>query len=113
MGFEGDMSPNFLLSFFGFAVLYSLAESSNTGWTDICPENGQGCPWDKVEWNFDWSTLSSQRCDVDDSCDSVMSEDGNAIGSGVSCRRSRRRGPKKIFCCRNPTPTQVSNLPRC
>merc|ERR1711971_154595 len=78
-----------------------------TSKTDTCPENGQGCPWDKVESKYDRSTLSEQICEVDPSCDSVMSEDGNAIGSGISCRRStRRREFKKKFCCRNPTPTQ-------
>ena len=42
-----------------------------------------------------------------------MSGDGTAIGSGVSCIRTSKPRYKKRFCCRDPSPTEVSNLPRC
>jgi len=90
-----------------------LQQCKYTSKTDSCPVDGEGCPWDKVESEYDRSQPSEQYCDVDDSCDTVVSGDGTAIGSGVSCRRATRPRYKKKFCCRDPSPTEISDLPRC
>jgi|ERR1711971_1104248 len=79
-----------------------------------CPVADEGCPWPKVVSDYDFETPSNQTCQVDESCDTVVSGDGDAIGSGIACRRStRRREYKRKFCCKNPTPSESSELPTC
>jgi len=90
-----------------------------TSKTDTCPSPTEGCPYYKVESEFDFDTETDKTCDIDQRCSTVVSSAGDsgtseAIGSGISCARSTR--PKEFlrkFCCRNPTRHERSNLPAC
>jgi len=79
---------------------------------DICPDPSIGCPIDNVIQKSVLPKLQ-KRCNMDDSCDSIM-DNSVTWQSGVSCQYSERYRRQPKFCCKDKkTYNTNTNLPDC